>query len=332
MRDLLGWNLSLGRWAGVHVRLHFFFVLVAVLAVSPQWEPVYGLAVLSILLVSVLAHEIGHCIAARRLGGRAEEILLWPFGGLASIQIPHDPRSDLAAALAGPAVNLLIGLIVLPVMLLLGHSDLLRFNPLEPPYPADGWSWPPVLALVFWINWMLLVVNLLPAYPLDGGRALRALLWPALGYRRALLYVSWAARLTGVLLCVVGWLVHASYPFAWTPLALFGIFLFFSARQDAERLHEQEGDDELFGYDFSQGYTSLEKAFEAQRKHRRGPLGRWLDRRRQARAARQQEIEIAEDQRVDDVLARLHLHGFDQLSAEDQALLKRVSARYRDRQ
>lgn len=332
MRDLLSWNLSLGRWAGVRVRLHVFFVIFAILALSPQGDPRYGAVALGILLASVLLHEIGHCVAARGVGGHADEILLWPFGGLAQVQVPHEPRSELVAALAGPLANVLLCLVAMPVLLLAGSSELLSLNPLRPPYVAPGFPWQLVVAMTFWINWTLLLMNLLPAFPLDGGRALRAILWPMAGYRRAVLQVSWVARLTGVALCIIGWLLYDAYPFAWIPLALLGVFLFFSAKQEAERLQQREAEEGSFGYDFSQGYTSLERAFEAPRKQPGpGPVRRWLEQRRRARQERQREIEEEEDRRVDDVLVRLHQHGLEGLSPEDRALLDRVSARYRNR-
>jgi hypothetical protein len=86
----------------------------------------------------------------------------------------------------------------------------------------------------------------------------------------------------------------------------------------------------LFGYDFSQGYTSLERS-TTRHEAQVGPITRWIQRRRQARFQRQREVEAEEERRVDDILVRLHTHGIDSLSDEDRSLLKRVSARYRQR-
>ncbi|HQU43597.1 MAG: hypothetical protein B7Z73_14820, partial [Planctomycetia bacterium 21-64-5] len=97
-----------------------------------------------------------------------------------------------------------------------------------------------------------------------------------------------------------------------------------------DRLNDSETDDALFGYDFSQGYTSLEKTAQS-RKAPPGPVKKWLDERRAKRLQRQQQVEAEEDRRVDDVLARLHELGKHGLSEEDRALLNRVSARYRNR-
>jgi len=345
MRDLLGWNVSLGRWAGVHVRLHFFFLVFAVLALNPNWDPTYGAIALGLILVSVLFHEIGHCVAAVRMGGRAEQILLWPFGGLVQAVVPHEPRAELVTALAGPLANLLVCVLILPPLVLWGGTplesgELHLFNPLRPPISATAgdFSWPLIGSLAFWINWILFLINLLPATPLDGGRVMRSALWPLVGYRHAALQVAWAARITGLVLCLAGWYVSTQfsedygYDFAWMPMSLLGVFLFFSAQQDAERIRESDRDDIAFGYDFSQGYTSLERSFEPSRHKAAGAVRQWLEKRRVARLERQRQVEEDEDKRVDEVLARLHEHGPAGISPEDRALLDRVSARYRNRE
>jgi stage IV sporulation protein FB len=335
MRDLLSWNLSLGRWSGVQVRLHVFFVLFALFALhyaaraNVLW---YGAASVAILFASVLAHEFGHCIAAWKTGGSADRILLWPCGGLSHVNITQEPQSELATALAGPMVNLSICMLATPLLVVFQTDVIHLLNPLSPPPALEGFSAVNCLRMTFWINWLLTLVNLLPAFPLDGGRALRAVLWPKFGFRSAVLLVARAATITSVVLWLAAWLVRDSYPFALLPLALLGVFLFFSAKQETERLSEQDQGDPLLGYDFSQGYTSLEKHYQSPRAREPGPLRKWLDSRRAARLLRQQQIEEEEERRVDEVLVRLHEAGLDGLSDEDRALLGRVSARYRNRQ
>ncbi|HEX4132013.1 MAG TPA: site-2 protease family protein [Pirellulales bacterium] len=337
MRDLLSWNVSLGRWAGVQVRLHFFYLLFVAFALHHSWREGllgYGCAALAILTVSALLHEFGHCVAAWRVGGNAEQVLLWPLGGLSHINPSQDPQNELLTALAGPVVNFAICAALAPVLVVLGDGAVMpgMLNPLEPPVPieADSLGALPLVRCAFWINWMLALMNVLPAFPLDGGRALRAVLWPRFGYRTAVLLVARTAYLTAIVLGLLAWFAASAYPFAPLPLALLAVFLFFAAKQEAERLQEGDSSDSSFGYDFSQGYTSLERHLQPKAREP-GPLRRWLDRRREERAERQQQLEQEEERRVDDILVRLHELGRDGLSPEDRALLDRVSARYRNR-
>jgi Zn-dependent protease len=336
MRELLSWNLSLGRWGGVQVRLHVFFLLFVLVAVN------YGLQkdllgyvsmCLVVLFLSALAHEFGHCVAAWRVGGTADQVLLWPLGGMSHVNASQDPQSELLTALAGPITNLSICVPAGLAVLLLDGELAPLCNPFKPPVPVGA---EPLSALLlaettYWINFVLAIINILPGFPLDGGRALRALLWNRCGYRTSVLYVVLAAKITAVVLCIVAWWVYDTSPFALIPLVLIAIFLFFAAKQEADRLHDSEPADSSFGYDFSQGYTSLERQMQT-RTREPGPVRRWLDRRREERARRQLQIEQDEERRVDEILARLHSAGRDGISAEDRALLDRVSARYRSRQ
>lgn len=336
MRDLLSWNLPLGRWAGVQVRLHVFFILFAVFVlqfctVNPKDDLLwYGVAVLVLLYASVLAHEFGHCVAAVKVGGQPDQILLWPFGGLVQISVSRDPGAERIIAVAGPLVNAAICTILAPI-LFVTHADRQGlFNPIMPPPAAGAFNWIEGLRLGFWINWVLVVVNLLPAYPLDGGRILRSILWPRFGYRTSVLYVARAAKLAAVGVWILAWIVHSQYPYAMGPLVLLGVFLFFSARQEAERLREQDAEEDVAGYDFSQGYASLDQS-ESTRRPTLGPVRQWLESRRAARLQRQIQLAEEEERKADEILARLHESGLSSLSEEDRALLDRVSARLRNR-
>ena len=121
---------------------------------------------------------------------------------------------------------------------------------------------------------------------------------------------------------------------AWLPLIVLGaVVLFSSQRSTSGPPSHRPAEEELFGYDFSQGYTSLEKS------HARiddaedddGPLERWLETRREQRRERQEQLDAEEDARVDEILARVHEHGLAGLTAEERLLLDRVSMRYRAR-
>jgi len=340
MSDFSSWSLQLGRWFHVHVRVHALFVATAVFAVflstSHQADAAaYGALSVAILFLSVLAHEFGHSAAATRVGGTSERITIGPLGGLSHPEVPRESQAELITTFAGPLVNLGILLVALPLMVAANVAVPPLLNPLAPSGLIDGSWWDVTLKLTFWINWLLLTVNLLPAYPFDGGQMLRTLLWPALEHRAAGLVVVRVSKLTALAMCVGAWMLRdtqsADVLPAWVPLVLFAAFIWFSAQHEWMRLETAEWDDELFSYDFSQGYTSLERGPEPSRPPG-SSMRRWLDNRREQRQRRRQWIEQEEERQVDEILVRLHETGMNSLSAKERALLNRVSARFRNRQ
>ena len=115
MRDLLAWSLPLGRLFGITIKVHILFPFIAVglilQAASKEAPPgtwIDAAMLMGLLFLTVLLHEFGHCAGARYAEGDAQEILLWPLGGLAYVDVPHTPRANLITVLGGPAVNVLI--------------------------------------------------------------------------------------------------------------------------------------------------------------------------------------------------------------------------------
>jgi Zn-dependent protease/CBS domain-containing protein len=169
------WSLSLGRIAGTEVRLHVTFALLIAWFGISAWlrggPAAAADAVVFVLAVfaCVLAHEFGHALAARRYGIATRDITLLPIGGVASIErIPEDPRQELLIALAGPAVNVVIAL-----TLFLAFGARIET---EGGTAAVGDANIDLVSRLALVNVMLVVFNLIPAFPMDGGRVLRALL------------------------------------------------------------------------------------------------------------------------------------------------------------
>lgn len=341
MSKLPNWSLYLLRLRRVQLRFHALFVAVAVFAVflstSGPGEPAigYGLLAVVVLFASVLVHEAGHCLAAIRAGGSAEQIVVGPLGGLAFPEIPREPQAAFITAVAGPIGNLAIVLLTLPILLATQTGVWELLSPLQPRGLIVGSWWTVTLKLAFWTNWLILLANLLPAFPLDGARVLRALLCPALDYRGATLVAVRTSKLTAVGVCVLAWLLRDEQSAAvlptWVPLALLAVFLYSSASSEASRLDETEWDEDLFSYDFSQGYTSLERTMDPPHRHG-SSVRRWLENRREMRRRKRVYLEREEERQVDQILLRLHEQGMQALTAKERALLQRVSARYRDRQ
>ena len=177
-------SIRLFRFAGIDLYLHFSWFLVAAYEIqsrkgsysSVSWNVLEYLA----LFLIVMLHEFGHALACRQVGGRANQIVLWPLGGVAYVDPPPRPGATLWSIAAGPLVNVVL-VPVIYVILMLGRSS--------------GWSGtaPDLLKLlrsIFYINAGLLIFNILPIYPLDGGQILRSLLWFVLGRARSLMVAT----------------------------------------------------------------------------------------------------------------------------------------------
>jgi Zn-dependent protease len=173
-------SFHLFRLAGIDVSLHWSWFLVALYEISarsgsyssPIWNVLEVLAFFGIITM----HEFGHALACRQTGGKADHIMLWPLGGVAFVNPPPRPGATLWSIAAGPLVNVAL----YPVFLELAIWSR-----------AQGWAltMPNVYTLVqtlAFVNIVLLVFNLLPIYPLDGGQILRSLLWFVLGRARSL--------------------------------------------------------------------------------------------------------------------------------------------------
>jgi Zn-dependent protease len=177
-------SIRLFRVAGIEVSLHWSWFLVALIEIqrplgsysSAKWNVFEYLA----LFLIVLLHEFGHALACRQVGGTANQIVLWPLGGVAYVSPPPRPAATLWSIVAGPLVNV----VLIPVFLLLGTvSQSLGLYEAAPNFQT-------FLHAVAWINIVLLGFNILPIYPLDGGKILWSLLWFGLGRARSLMIAT----------------------------------------------------------------------------------------------------------------------------------------------
>ncbi len=329
----------MGRWWGVAVYLHVFFVLSALLALAFTLpEPGLlgtGLMMVAVLLVSVTLHEVGHALAALRVGGKVDAIVLGPVGGLISPRVPDEPEIHLFVALAGPIVHLLLAVLAAIALASAGNTQLLGLlNPFATPENLVEPGGTALIAakLTLWLNWILMLLNLLPAYPFDGGPILRAMLWPALGRRTARIVTARVAMGIAFLFCVASLLSMAgefqTHMPTWIPLLTLGLFLFFSARQDLAAASAPEWNEEPAGYQLSSDGLDLLDVDWSSDDEDEGVLVEHQP--RPAELSRRAQ-EAVEDARVDDILARLHDSSWDALSPEEVAILQRASQRYRSR-
>jgi Zn-dependent protease len=173
------WAWRIGRIAGIDLYVHatfpllFLWIVLSGLGVTNVRTVLATLALTLAVFVIVVLHEYGHALVARRYGIRTRDITLLPIGGIARLErMPREPRQELLVALAGPAVNVLLAGLIYGVLRLTGSPPILPL--LED--AATALTVPSVLAQLVAINIWLAAFNLIPAFPMDGGRVLRALL------------------------------------------------------------------------------------------------------------------------------------------------------------
>jgi Zn-dependent protease len=223
----MSWSWRIGRLAGIDIFVHFTFVLLLGWLLITHYaehrdlgEAVMGLTFTLCLFGIVVLHELGHALAARRYGIATRDITLLPIGGVARLdRIPEQPSQELVVALAGPAVN-----VVLAAALYLGlrlDSQFGLFEVSEAARVGGG-----LLVQLFWVNIILAGFNLLPAFPMDGGRVLRALLAMRLDYVRATQLAATIGQAMAVLFAIAAMFGN---PF----LILIAFFVWMGAGQES---------------------------------------------------------------------------------------------------
>lgn len=198
-----GGALRLFRFAGIQVYLHFTWFIVAALEVmqfaqrytSPMWAVVEYVG----LFVIVLLHEFGHALACRQTGGVANRIILWPLGGIAFVNPPPRPGAYLWSIAAGPLVNV----VLLPIL------SFFLFVAIQAQWKLSNPDAYLFVSSLWYMNAGLLIFNLLPIYPLDGGQIVRGLLWFAVGRIRSLQISSVIGFGGAIVLVLLAFYLHS---------------------------------------------------------------------------------------------------------------------------
>lgn len=318
----LGWSIRIFSAAGIAVRIHLFtivFVIVELLWSIPKANAGIGFMAIAMtsLMLLVLAHEFGHCIACRWTGGSADRIVMLPIGGLALCRPRDHWRAHLATAAGGPAINVLLAPLLVGALWASGLGSTILFNPFnitatlsDPAFNSQTTAITWLKITLWWFhatNLILLAFNVLvPAYPMDGGRLLQASLWSRWGYNRATettVIVGFAASMA---MGVIGLASNASI------LVVIAVLSFWSCWSERKRIR---GEAELGG-EFAMGASlapaeDLEDPWTIQRKAK-------------------QRRTIAEEQReVDRILEKIAATGMSSLTRAEKKTLKQATARKR---
>ena len=219
------WSCKVGQLAGIELRIHATFLLLLGWVWANYWlagktmqAMLAGAGFIAALFASVVLHEMGHALAARKFGIQTRDITLLPIGGLARLQrMPEEPRQELWVALAGPAVNVAIAAILV-AGLALTHG----WAPFSQLSVVSG----SLVERLLLANISLVLFNLIPAFPMDGGRVLRAVLASRMTYARATRIAASTGQALAMVFGFVGLFTN--------PMLLFiGLFVWIGASQEA---------------------------------------------------------------------------------------------------
>jgi len=226
------WSFKLGTFAGIGVYMHWTFLLLVgwiFLAHLNQGKDAVqaaaGVGFILALFGCVVLHEFGHALTARRYGVKTRDITLLPIGGVARLErIPEKPMQEFWVAIAGPAVNVVIAAALFVVLVLLNATHQVRETEMLKGH---------FLADLMKVNVLMVAFNLLPAFPMDGGRVLRSLLAVRLGRRRATAIAANVGQAMAILFGIAGFVAPA-------PMLIFiAIFVYLGAQAEAGQVEMQ---------------------------------------------------------------------------------------------
>jgi stage IV sporulation protein FB len=328
--SFLDWSLPLYTAWGIRVKIHLIFVVMIIGRLleagfgNTSGAAGFGYMALGMgsLFVLVLLHEYGHCLACRWVGGEADQILMWPLGGLAYCRPPHAWRAALITTLGGPAVNaILLPILGGAVLLLTRNWHSVVFPPFD---PFSAWGdvrlastglqpwWLIALWWFYFTNGILLVFNvLLPMYPMDGGRIVQEILWARIGHKRSMEIAATSGLVMAVILGV--------FALTFRETNLLGIALFAGVTCWMERRRQQfeAASSGLPGYDFDRGFAGMPGDEEDRPA---GPTRADLKRREKAQA---------EQTEMDRILEKIARTGMASLSGKERRFLGQATERRR---
>ncbi len=334
---------------GVPIRIHLFLVLVIAIMFGLEWDSeslnqnlFSGTAMCTVLVLigSLIIHELGHAFALSNLGGHVNSLTFTPWGGDSDFVLPPNAYSKAAVFIAGPFVNLVI--VVFGCVILI-QTDVASFskivNPFAPHWFDSSNQGISILKIATWVNFQLLALNLLPCYPFDGAKIVRSLI-EAANFKLPKYRLESAIQLIGnsVAFAFIGlaWIcrdVNNSFlqP-TWLPLVLIGITLLFAARFSLQQETTKPADDweDMEDLDYGSMYNE-NSFFDFSKEPDNTAYSQWLAEKQESRRETELKQEEEEDHLADGILDKLHSDGLASLSAEEKAILDRVSERIRRR-
>ncbi len=350
MTDRFSWTASFGRWWGVALQVHLFFLLFAAVVFCVEWHylqvpgRIAGTALVTVLVVLGMAilHELAHAFAAVTLGGRLRELVITPWGGQSDLLMPLLPREQVLVHAAGPFLNAAVFAVGALLLTTTGQESFWRLiHPLHPFPLQAGMVELSLLKIVTWVNFQMLVVNLIPAFPFDASRVIRSTVLsynsrtPALNLENAILGMGIAS---GLLMFLFAWICrdmnYGEIRPTWFVLVVTGLLLIFAARY-GYHMKVVENRRELQMLDNYISYDVMEEEFESTEpwlnEFDEDAIADWLHDQQPRRENAERSVAIDEETRLDAILKKVHEDGAEALSEEEKEFMNRISQQYRRR-
>lgn len=304
---------------GIRVRAHasllITIALVLVFGLGPgaTWQD--RVSSMTMLFLVVLLHEFGHCFAARWVGGSAEDIMMHPLGGIAFARPPHRPMPTFITVAGGPLVNVVICLVCgVALYLIVGWNPTNPFQ-FAPPKWGNAENWYIVVRYVYWlyqVSLVILMFNLLPIFPLDGGQMVQSILWPIVGYYKSMNF----SCIVGMVAAVVGGMIAlATGSIGLAILAVMGFLTCLNLRRQLLAAGPGAMTDEV---DYSAAYDTG-----------RPKVNTFRAKREAARYEKARQQEQAVQAKVDRILAKVAARGMNSLNWFEKRTLRLATERQR---
>jgi stage IV sporulation protein FB len=330
---LISGSVPMFRIFGIRFRAQASLIIFILAVVLLDWDKAFPIQLralgMALWTCALILHELAHCFVARRFGGGPDEILLWPLGGLVPHDPPHKPAPTFVTAAAGPALNLLFCVasaaaiyFSTPVSGAFPHSShiMVSLYPFHGPTPDFHCRWSdPIFFLwaIFTVNYRILLLNLLPILPLDGGHMLQSVLWSLVGNFRSMI-VATSVGIGGAVIFGIVSIASNQYWF----IAAFMVFCLYECYRQRIILRENGPEDWRESFDYSQSL------FDAPSEPRR----RRLSRRAIRKARKIANQEKAARDRIDAILAKVSARGLPSLTWHERRALRKTTEQQRRRE
>ncbi len=339
----VNWSFRVGSAFGIDIRVHLAFVLCAVVMISMEIQAippdsgistmralVDGLGSYAILFAIILLHEFGHCWGARHTGGEATEILLWPLGGLAAVRPPHTASAHIITTISGPMVNVIICVLgAIFLTLWFGTIGAVPWNPIHPTWPANATLFPTTgqawLLRVYGISYFILLINLIPVFPFDGGRIVQAWLWPRKGYQRSMEIATSTGMFGAIIIGLFSFFLDVSRGLM-LMIAVFGYLTCWQMRRAAREQAMYSSGEETSEFAESLSYRDGDDTATV---NRPGMIARYKNKRALEKTERQRAQREAREHQIEEILRKVAQTGMAGLSTKERQLLESETKRKR---